>query len=164
MPYCQPQDVRNLHQLFTATDFPDASVQVYIAKATTRMNNLIQPFYAVPLSDPVPDIVASIAADMAASLLCQTYFSGINYREDTPLAEVFRKRAEADLDHMLEHATIDGLPGVVKHQPDVPEMRKKVASSTSGQLSPVQKRMTQFNWATRSPLANVKNSVFGEPD
>lgn len=156
MPYCLPQDVRDLHQLFIEEDFEDDYVQTYITKATDRMNNRIQPHYVVPLPDPVPGIIKSICADMAASLLCQHHFSGINYREDTPLAEVFRKRAEADLEFTLEHATIDGLPGIVKHQPDMPEMRKKIATTTPNQ-SPLKRRMERYDWATQSPLSSVRN-------
>jgi len=155
MPYCQPSDVRALHKLITEKDFPDIVVQTFVDKATARLNNLIQPYYQVPLVDPVPDIITSVTADMAASFLLQNHFSGINYRENTPLAEVFRKRAEADLAHMLEHATIDGWPGVVKHEPDVPEMRPRFASSTPGQ-SHLKHRLKQFERATQSPISNVR--------
>lgn len=159
MPYCQPSDVIALNQLFTSTDFPDDVVQVYITKAQSRIDNLLQPVYVVPLADPVPDIILSITADMAACLMCQNNFSEISYREDTPLAEVYRKRAEADLQHVITYATLDGLSGIVKRIPDVPEMRQKIASSTPHPNHHLQRRMKEFGWATQSPISNVIDSL-----
>jgi hypothetical protein len=156
MPYCVPQDVRDLHQLITVTDFDDPYVQKYINKAVARINDHLKPFYVVPLTGTIPDIITSITADMAAAFLCQHHFSGINYREDTPLAEVFRKRAEADLIHCTEHATLDDLPGIVKQEPDVPEMRQRFASSTP-KPSPLKKRLERFDNATHSPISRTRN-------
>ncbi|MEC0231291.1 phage protein Gp36 family protein [Paenibacillus alba] len=148
MPYCSPQDVRDLHQLITEGDFPDADVQKYIIKAESRINDKLRVRYVVPFTQ-VPDIVFSICADMAASMLCQHHFSGVNYREDTPLAEVFRKRADDDLNYVIDNNTLDGLPGVVKHEPNVAERRKPVATTTPNP-SPLKGTLREFDCATRN--------------
>lgn len=154
--YCTPGDVRGLHQLITEEDFPDPDVLPYITKAQARINDRLKVHYVVPLVDPIPGIINSICADMAASLLLQNHFSGVNYREDTPLAEVYRKRAQDDLNHVIEHATLEGLPGIVEKPPDVPEMRKRIASNTP-KVSPLQKNLTRFDNALQSPLASVRD-------
>lgn len=156
MPYCQPSDVTALNKLFQTPTFTDAYVQTFIDKAVARLNNLLQPHYVVPLVDPVPPIINSIAADMAASLLCQTHFSGVNYKEDTPMAEIYRKRADTDLRYVLENSTLDDFDNVIKQQPDVPEMRRKVASTTPHPNRRMQNRLREFNWATQPPLSNVR--------
>ncbi|WP_088185837.1 phage protein Gp36 family protein [Desulfosporosinus sp. FKA] len=156
MSYCLPSDVTALNKLFQTTTFTDAYVQTFINKAVARLNNLLQPHYVIPLADPVPPIINSIVADMAASLLCQTHFSGVNYRENTPMAEVYRKRAESDLEHVLTNSTLDDFENVVKQQPDVPEMRRAVASTTPHQNQHMKGRLKRFNWATQSPLSNVR--------
>jgi hypothetical protein len=154
--YCEPSDVIALNKLFQTPTFTPDYVQVFIDKAVARLENQLQPHYLVPLPDPVPPIINSIAADMAACLICQTHFSGTNYREDTPMAEVYRKRAEADLTHVLDNSTLDDYTNVVKRQPDVPEMRKRVASTTPHPNRHTQRRMKEFNQATQSPLSNVR--------
>lgn len=157
MPYCTPTDVRNLHQLFTATDFSDDYISTFITKAEARLDNRLSPHYQVPFNQ-VPAIITSICADMAGALLCEHHFSGINYRENTPLGEVYRKRAESDLTFAIDNATIDELPGVVRKQPDLPEMRLKVASTTPNK-SPMQRRLERFENATQAPLANLRNWI-----
>ncbi len=156
MPYCVPSDVIALNKLFITPAFTNDYVQTFINKAVARLDNLLQPHYVVPLADPVPPIINSIAADMAAALLCQTHFSGTNYKEDTPLAEIYRKRAESDLEHVLGNSTLDDFPNVVKRQPDVPEMRKRIASTTPHPNQHMQRRMREFNQATQSQLSNVR--------
>lgn len=156
MPYCVPDDVRGLNKLFQTPSFTDDYVGGFITKAVARLNNELQPHYVIPLPDPVPPIINSIATDMAASVLCQTHFSGTNYRENTPLAELYRKRAESDLQLVLEHSTLDDYANVVKRQPDVPEMRKRVASTTPHANRHMERRMREFDWATQSPLSNVR--------
>lgn len=156
MPYCLPSDVTALNKLFQPPTFTDDYVQVFINKAVARLNNLLQPHYVIPLPDPVPPIINSIAADMAAALLCQTHFSGVNYKEDVPMAEIYRKRAESDLQFVLENSTLDDYENVIKQQPDAPEQRRKVASTTPHQNQHLQRRLKEFNWATQSPLSNVR--------
>lgn len=157
-PYCTPGDVRALHQLLNAADFPDDQVQPYITKAQARINDRLKVHYVVPLVDSIPDIINSICADMAASLMLQNHFSGVNYREDTPLAEVYRKRAQDDLNHVIEHSTLDGLTGIVQKEPDVPEMRKRVASTTP-RTSPLKGTLQQYDNATQLPLSNLRRLV-----
>ncbi|MFB6364475.1 phage protein Gp36 family protein [Paenibacillus elgii] len=149
--YCTPQNVRDLHQLLSEADFADDYIQKYITKAEARINDKLRPQYVVPLVDPIPDVVQSICADMAGAFLCQHHFSGVNYREDTPLADVLWKRANEDLDYVLEHSTLNGLPGVVEQPPNVPESRRRVATTTPNP-SPLTGRLQQFDRATRSPL------------
>jgi phage gp36-like protein len=155
-PYCTPGDVRALHQLLDEMTFPDDQVQPYIDKAQARINNRLKVHYVVPLVDPIPDIIQSICADMAASLMLQNHFSGVNYREDTPLAEVYRKRADSDLNDVITNDTLNEMEGVVLKPPDVPEMRNRVATSTPG-ASPLKKRLTHFDNATKSPLASARD-------
>lgn len=156
MPYCQPADVTALNKLFQTATFTDAYVQTFIDKAVARLNNQLQPHYIVPLPDPVPPIINSIAVDMAACLICQTHFSDRNYKEDVPWAEVYRKRADSDLRFTLENSTLDDYDNVVKRQPDAPEMRRAVASTTPHPNRRVRGRLKEFNQATQSPLANVR--------
>lgn len=154
-PYCVPGDVRALHQLINDVDFPDTSITPYINKAQARIDDRLKVHYGVPLG-VVPAIIASICADMAAALLLQHHFSGINYREDTPLAEVYRKRAQDDLEHVIEHDTLNGLPGIVLKPPDVPEMRQRVSSTTPA-ASPLKGTLSRFDNAIQSPLASVRD-------
>lgn len=160
MPYCQPSDVIALNKLFETPSFTDAYIQGFINKAVARLDNLLQPHYVVPLVDPVPPIITSIAADMAACLMCQTHFSDRNYKEDTPMAEIYRKRAESDLEHVLSHSTLDDYSNVVKRQPDVPEIRQSVASTTPHKNRHLKHREREFEWATQTPMANMRD-VFG---
>lgn len=156
MSYCQPSDVISLNKLFQTPSFTDDYVQIFIDKAEARLNNLLQPRYIVPLGG-VPPIIISIEADMAACLICQTHFSDRNYKEDTPMAEIYRKRAQSDLEHVLENSTLDNYSGIVKCEPDVPEMRMKVASTTPHPNRFMKRREREFDLSTRSPLANVRD-------
>jgi hypothetical protein len=156
--YCTPGDVRALHQLLDEVTFPDDQVQPYITKAQARINDRLKVHYVVPLVAPIPDIINSICADMAASMMLKFHFSGVNYKEDTPLAEVYRKQAQDDLDHVIENDTLNGLEGVVQKPPDMPEMRKRIATTTSAP-SPLKCTMQRYDNATQLPLSNLRGLI-----
>jgi hypothetical protein len=147
--YCTPKDLQDSYKPIEEDQetFSPDYLSRFIERAQTRIDNKLRPHYKVPLTQ-VPAIIKEIAVDWALALVCEQHFSGIMYREETPLAAVFRKRAEDELEDVLQYATIDGLPGVVKHVPDVPEMRKRVATTTPG-TSPLQGRLRAFDDATR---------------
>ena len=66
---------------------------------------------------------------MAASFLLDKYFSDRS-PDRTNLADVYMKRAEADLEQVVSEGTIDGLIGVVENEPPVPVCRPIIATTT----------------------------------
>ncbi|KEO81040.1 hypothetical protein EL26_22945 [Tumebacillus flagellatus] len=148
--YCTPDDVAGLFKPIKEDPetFDPDYLSGFIRKAQIHINERLRPHYVVPLVEPIPEVITSICADLAASFVLENHFSDIMYREDVPLASNYRRRAQSELDHVIEFQTLDGLPGIRKHAPEVPEQRRRVFSTTPNP-SPMQGRLDAFDSATR---------------
>lgn len=133
--YTTAGDVRGLCKLITADVITDPEIEPFIQKAQVRIDQALRLRYRVPLSDPVPDIIKSIATDMAAAFILDKYYSDRS-PDRTHLADVYMKRAEKDLEQVVREGTIDGQPGVVKNEPPAPTSRPAIATTTP-QKSPL---------------------------
>ena len=99
--YCSPEDVRRLTQLLSGD--PDEAITPYIEKAGARIDAYLSRRYAVPLA-VVPPIIASIAADMAASFILdehtterlkdQTTYGEVLFSFASPAASAFEQHRE----------------------------------------------------------------------
>lgn len=127
--YTTTQSVRDLCTLITADEIGDPEVQGFITKAESRINARLRRHYKVPLVNPVPDIISSIAADMAASMVLDKRYSD-RAPDQTSLAQVYMRRGEADLERVINEGLLDGLPGVVKIEPPTPAARPAMATTT----------------------------------
>jgi len=148
--YCTSEDVAGLFKPIKEDPetFDTDYLSGFIRKAQIHINERLRPYYVVPLVAPIPEVIMSICSDLAASFVLENHFSDIMYREDVPLATNYRRRAEVDLEHVIEHQTLDGLPGVKKHAPEVPEQRRRIYTTTPNP-SPLQNRLGAFDAATR---------------
>ncbi len=144
MPYCADQDVRALCKLIDPTEIDPGEVTGFITKAETRINATLKQRYTVPLADPVPAIIQSIAADMAASFVLDKHYSD-RMKDQTSLAEVYFKRAEHDLRDVVEKNLLEGEPGVVEVPRPQPPTRKPIGSTTgSSYVSPIQAALEEL--------------------
>jgi phage gp36-like protein len=86
MAYSKRQDVRLVLRGFadpsiaedpdyTPAMLDDAQIEWAMQDADSQINSVLRGIYAVPLPDPVPDIIVTLATDMAA-VLCDTMFRG----------------------------------------------------------------------------------------
>lgn len=111
--YCTPQKVREANELLeNAQAFPDERITPWITKAQSRIDAALRARYVVPLLDPVPAIIESIAQDMAAGFLIANTFSNQEGQEQLSLSNQLIKRADADLARVVEEKQLDGLPGI----------------------------------------------------
>lgn len=131
--YCTPQDVLSTHQLLNSQDFPDDDVTGFIQDAQTMIDIVLEEQYVVPLQEPAPDIVRVICKYKAAALMLSLHFSGVNYKEDTPLSVYYERMADRKLEHIIEKDLLNDKPGIVRRQPPVKESRPRMASTTPKQ-------------------------------
>ena len=132
--YTTCEDVRNLCNLISMVEIPDYEVGSFIEKAQVRIDKSLRKRYRVPLSEPVPEIIKSIATDMAASFLLDKYYSDRS-PDRTNLADIYAKRAEADLDQIVNEGAIDDIVGVIENEPPAPISRPAIATTTPGESS-----------------------------
>ena len=112
--YCTPQKVREANELLQdETLFPDEKITPWIEKVQSRIDAALKTRYAVPLAEPVPEIIASIAQDMAAGFVIANTFSNRLSQEVLNLSSQLLKRADGDLAAVVEKGLLDGLPGVL---------------------------------------------------
>jgi hypothetical protein len=148
--YCTPQDVLSTHELLNSEDFSDEMVEQFIRDAQTMIDTVLKEQYVVPLQDPVPDIIRVICKYKAAALLLTLHFSGVNYREDTPLSVHYERLADRQLERVIEKDLLNGEPGVIRQQPPVRESRPRMASTTPNK-STIKRALHQFDRASRDP-------------
>ncbi len=127
--YTTVESVRNLCKLINVEVVPGTEVEECIRKAQNRIDNVLRRRYQVPLVEPVPQIVNSVAADMAAAFLLDKHYSDRS-PDRTHLADIYTKRAETDLERIVNEGTIDDLIGVVENEPPVPISRLVIATTT----------------------------------
>ncbi|TWH45900.1 phage protein Gp36 family protein [Sporomusa sp. KB1] len=96
---------------------PDFDVSQAIADAQARIDTKLRKRYKVPFTDPVPPIICSIATCFAAGFAIEKDYSNRAEKNEPYLAEVLIKRAEADLQDILDNALLDGMEGVAYAPP-----------------------------------------------
>lgn len=137
--YCSPDEVRRLTELLA--NEPDEEIIPYIEKAGARIDAYLSKRYAVPLSS-VPPIIASIAADMAASFILDEHTTE-RFKDQTTYGEVLFKRAQQDLERVVTDGLLDNYPGVVLAEGVSPGVRPCIASTAKGP-SPLEEVLGQW--------------------
>lgn len=127
--YSSIQIVRGLCHLISEEEILDSEVIDFILKAQGRIDARLRLLYQIPLRGPVPEIINSIATDMAASFVLDKRYSD-RRPDQTSLADVYMRRAEKDLDRVISEDLLDGLPGIIKLQPPTPSARPAIATTT----------------------------------
>ncbi|HWP96415.1 MAG TPA: phage protein Gp36 family protein [Syntrophomonadaceae bacterium] len=135
--YCSIQNVRDASELLESeTILLDEKIGPVIQKAQGRIDSVLKSRYIVPLSEPIPLIILSIAQDMAAGFLLANVFSNQLGQEQINLSNQFLKRADNDLDQVMADQQLDGLPGIrLAVQPG--SASAPAISSTSMRPSPI---------------------------
>ncbi|TEB09308.1 phage protein Gp36 family protein [Pelotomaculum propionicicum] len=111
--YCNAGKVREANELLNDTTIvPDNKIVPFIIKAQERIDTALRERYVVPLREPVPGIIESIAQDMAAGFVLSKSFSNQLNQELLNLSNSLIKRAEADLTELVDKKQLDGLPGI----------------------------------------------------
>lgn len=111
--YCTAQDVRDSSELLQdVTVVSDEKITPCIVKAQSRIDAALRVRYKVPLVEPVPAVIKSIAQDMAAGFLIANVFGNQIGQEQINLSNQFLKRADADLSKVVTEKQLDGLPGI----------------------------------------------------
>lgn len=109
MPYTTSELVLGKSKL---ENEPGFDVMDFIKEAQSRIDARLRKRYKVPLADPVPGIVESIATNFAAGFAIERDYSDRPDKYEPYLAEVLIKRAEADLADIMEDNLLDGIEGV----------------------------------------------------
>lgn len=113
--YITEADVRGLCNKIGTNQISSEEVEKFITKAEARIDAVLATRYVLPLPSPTPPLVISIASDFAASFIIDKYYADIaRSKEQTPLAEVYFKRAEADLKNIIVDGLLDRYPGVIE--------------------------------------------------
>jgi len=141
--YATPDQVRALSEVIRKfTDLTDEVIAGYIAKAQARIDGHLAARYRVPLAEPVPPIINSIAVDMAAAFILDEKTTE-RFKDQTTFAEVLMRRAEADLKAVVEKGLIDRDPGVVLAVPARPRPGPQIAPTTPAK-SPMEDVIAQW--------------------
>lgn len=131
--YCTPGKVREANELlYDAEAFPDEKITPWIAKAQTRIDTVLSERYKVPLIEPAPGIIESIAQDMSAGFVLEESFASHPSQELINLAGRLIKRAEADLAGVVEKKQLDGLPAILLAEIPGSTGQAAVATTTPG--------------------------------
>lgn len=144
MPYTTPERLQELLKDFVrAENYTPEHCGIFIQKAEARINDRLRPIYEVPFTDPVPDMIVSIAEDFACSFLVDQDYLDRPNSEQVPLAQVYFRRAERDLEYVVKNLSLDGLPGVKKvAQPQ--DLRSPMAATNTPNASPLKAVLSQW--------------------
>lgn len=116
----------------------------FIREAQARIDAKLRKRYKVPLVDPVPGIIESIATNFAAGFAIERDYSDRPDKYEPYLAEVLIKRAEADLAEVLEDNLLDGMEGV-EYAPVPPQASGMCAvRSTTPRESEMEKALAKW--------------------
>jgi|GEM_PF-2015039 len=138
--YCTCQDVRDASELLEdANVIADDSITPVILKAQGRIDSALKARYTVPLVEPVPEIIKSIAQDMAAGMLISKTFSNQLGQDQINLSNQYLKRADNDLALVIKEQQLDGMPGI------------KLASQPGADTTPAMSSTTPH----RSPIEGI---------
>lgn len=90
----------------------DFDIASFIKEAQSRIDVKLRKRYKVPLAEPVPGIIESIATNFAAGFIIERDYSNRPDKNEPYLAEVLIKRAENDLTEVIELNLLDGMSGI----------------------------------------------------
>lgn len=141
--YCSVDDVRKATELLeNEAIVPDEKITPVIIKTQGRIDAILKGRYGVPLP-VVPEIIRSIAQDMAAGFLIANVFSNQLGQEQINLSNQFLRRADSDLTRVIAEQQLDGLPGIrLAVQPG--GGATPAISSTSKRPSPVERLINEW--------------------
>lgn len=144
MPYTTDALVRSKSKLENETDFDAAP---FIDEAQARIDTKLRRRYKVPFKDPVPSLIQSIATNFAAGFAIERDYSDRPDKQEPYLAEVLIKRAETDLQEILDLALLDGLDGV-EYAPPSPvepaELARPAVMSTTPRKSHMESVLSRW--------------------
>ncbi len=142
--YCTVQDVRDANDLLEDESIiADYVITPQIGKAQSRIDTALKSRYVVPLLSPVPEIIKTIAQDMAAGFLIAKEFSNQLGQDQISLSNQYIKRADSDLALVLDQQQLDGLPGI--KLATIPGNDSSPAiSSTSKNTSPIERIIQEW--------------------
>ncbi|MDR1701273.1 MAG: DUF1320 family protein [Sporomusaceae bacterium] len=141
MPYTTEDLVKNKSKLNNEPDFDFAP---FIKEAAARIDAKLRKRYKVPLEEPVPEIIESIATNFAAGFAIERDYSDRPDKAEPFLAEVLIKRAEADLQEVLDEALLDGLEGVEYIPAFSPVPARPSILSSTPRLSEMEKALAKW--------------------
>ena len=129
--YTTPELVAGKSKLENERDF---EAWPFIREAGARIDTKLRRRYAVPFREPVPPLITSIATNFAAGFAIERDYSNRREQDEPYLAEVLIKRAEDDLQEILELDLLEGMEGVEYAPSPQPEpsacARPAIASTT----------------------------------
>lgn len=144
MPYTTEALVGGKSKL---TNEPDFNAAPSIKEAESRIDTKLRRRYKVPFSDPVPSMIESIATNFAAGFAIERDYSDRSDKHEPYLAEVLIKRAEDDLQDILDKALLDGMEGV-EYAPAPPvepaELARPAVRSTTSRRSPMESVLSRW--------------------
>lgn len=134
--YTSAENIRTLLKEFVRVErYTDEEIEHYIRKAQTRIDTRLRAHYRVPFKDTVPEMVVSICEDFACSFLVDQDYVDRSSSDQVPLAQVYFRRAESDLKHILSFFTLDGLEGVERIAS--PAQVTSIATTSTPNPSPI---------------------------
>ena len=111
--YTTPERIKVLLRDFVRVEcYSDEEIEQFIKKAQARIDDRLRPHYKVPFTEPIPDMIISICEDFSCSFLVDQDYVDRPNSEQVPLAQVYFRRAERDLERIVSSFSLDGLPGV----------------------------------------------------
>ncbi len=142
--YCTVKNVRDVSELLEDENIiADNIITPQIIKAQSRIDAALKARYVVPLISPVPEIIKTIAQDMAAGFLIAKTFSNQLGQDQINLSNQSLKRADGDLALVLKEQQLDGLPGIklatIPGNDSTPAI-----SSTSKSTSPIERIIQEW--------------------
>ncbi|ADY55130.1 hypothetical protein Sgly_0773 [Syntrophobotulus glycolicus DSM 8271] len=136
--YCTPEDIRSENELLRDTEtFPDGTILPYIERSQTRIETKLSKRYRVPLAEPVPEIVKTIAVEMACGFVLIGETASRSIQEIINLGNSKIKRADTDLEELIEKGLIDSIPGIVMATAPGSDNRPQIGSTTPNK-SPIE--------------------------
>jgi hypothetical protein len=144
MPYTTDELIRGKSKLKNELDFDSTS---FIKEAQARIDTKLRRRYKVPFADPVPDLVESIATNFAAGFAIERDYSNRPDKNEPYLAEVLIKRAENDLEDILDKGLLDGMVGVeyaLVAPVEPAELARPAIMSTTPRRSPMERALSQW--------------------
>lgn len=142
--YCTAKDVREANELLNDESiFTEIKLNPWILKAQGRIDVVLKSRYIVPLTEPIPDIIKGIAQDMAVGFVIENVFSNQLGQEQIILSKQLIKRADDDLEMVVEKNQLDGLPGV-KLTTIPGNDASPMISSTTRRTSPIEEIIKQW--------------------
>lgn len=137
----------NEYAFESSDDSEKTGVDSFIKEAQSRIDTKLRRKYKVPFVDPVLPIIESIATNFAAGFAIERDYSDRPEKHEPYLAEVLIKRAEADLQDILDNSLLDGMDGV-EYAPPPPaepaELARPSVMSTTSRRSQMERVLSQW--------------------